>query len=69
MEAGAYAVQATSEASHWRFAGLRRLFARELARLAKMRSRSISDLPLVGQPKRVGLAPLRRYHFNWLVRS
>jgi hypothetical protein len=52
MEAGAYAVEMTSEASHWPFAGLRRLSARELARLAKMRSRSISGFPL---PKRVGV--------------
>ena len=44
MEAGAYAVEATIEASHWWFVGRRRLFARELARLAIPRDARVLDI-------------------------
>jgi SAM-dependent methyltransferase len=44
MDAGVYAVEASIEATHWWFVGRRRLFARELSRLALAREAKILDI-------------------------
>jgi SAM-dependent methyltransferase len=44
MEAGTYAVEAEIEATHWWFAGRRRLFAREIERLGLSRAAAVLDI-------------------------